>query len=1042
MASSLFTNAYLVDFESVLNIPDNDGMQNMFKALESSGLRGFLGCKSVLYEPELEQFFDTALIQGGDITGAISGKYFSISPSRFAGVFELPTEGLSDFSDVPKNLVYDARKIFSKSGEPVVPHGKKKLLKYEYRLLNDILAKSITMKACSFDVVTNERFQVMTAIHFGLKVNWSKVLFGVLEEMVDRTVKKAKGYGAQISVLLNSDPALTMGEATPFPSSKILSPKTVLTYITTNHTSDARGQSYEGGKTPVAIVKRASKLKKKSESTSDATVEIVSEVVGSKKRPVGEGSEPVVPKKRRTTKIKASVSSANLDMASVAQGVVPLQVIAPTPAVTAAQPPAPKRKSRKRKLILSEGFDDENVEESIDVASVKVAGVNVEESIEKVSHVSAQVAPTTDEVDVIIGQILTETSKLTTDDTESGEQIFTETDVGDIVFGDSTADNPEELAQWLENYISEGAEQVNESDSDRVQGTVDTVDVEQLFETANVEEAEGSISPVVEKDLAKPVGSKHSAEELMSIDDLLLQIPDDMLLPSVTAVEITKIRLGEGNFRGGYPARETVALICGDVDFLVQLREKVMQDVIEFFHSFSLNKLTNIDALLELKEKEKLMLEWAETDSLETAVKRKVYILAKYREMLLRKFVESHRKYYTPGQSWTATASKIIDLLSVAHSKSHEDLIAQQKEHGLPVEQPCTSTFLDAYVGSGAVLAQFYSMAKSTCWVRPLVLIDGVWTPIQGTDFWRSSCKLSLFVNRKKLPETVIEDNFVPHVFFIEPVQYWGAAPSLIKTWGWARVCTDIVRYHMFGCLRPVREDVCTDIVVYNLGVERIPACFRSIFQQGIFTDSFVGYFRDSDVQNLSDFEESSSDGSTVYRSPSPLRDEPLALGPGIPTVAQEEQLYFVQSPESPPATSPCLETSTSSTSLSMHFDADDIPLDDTADIQTSLPVGRIEFVEAIDDLRTLLIQHETLRHSLQGIRQDNQRQGDSQLLHIDHFKKGVAAHGLNVIENFVYVKKELSAQDAKITALDGQIVAIRSEQLEFQAKIVRPGFV
>ncbi|KZV21039.1 hypothetical protein F511_09293 [Dorcoceras hygrometricum] len=861
MASSTVTNAYLVDFESVLNIPDNEGMQNMFKALESSGLRGFLGCKSVL----------------------------------FAGVFELPTEGLSNFYDVPKNLVYDARKIFSKSGVPVVPHGKKKLLKYEYRLLNDILAKSITVKAGSFDAVTTERFQMMTAIRFGLKINWCKVLFGVFEEMVDRTVKKAKGYGAQISVLLNSVPALTMGEATPFSSSKIFSPNTVITYITTNQTADTRGQSDEGGKTPVSIVKRASKSKKKSEPTSDAPVEIVSKVG------------------------KASASTANMDMASVAQDAVRLQVIEPTPAVTTAQPPAPKRKLPKRNLILSEGSNDDYVEENIDVASVKVVGVNVEESIENVGHVSA-------------------------------EHILTETDVGDIAFGDSTADNPEELAQWLENYISEGAGQ----------------------------------------NLAQAVGSKQVAEELMSIDGLLLQIPDDMLLPSVSAVEITKIRLGESISinevqerdlyyaslprisaldKGkeileedepvkGNPARETVELICGDVEFLVQLRDRVMKDVVEFFQSFSLNKLTNLDGLLELKGKEKLMLEWAETDSLETAVKRKMYILAKYREMLLRKFLDSHRKFLIPGQPWTTTASQIIDLLTVAHSKSLEALVAQQNEHGLPIEQPCTSTFLDTSIGSGAVLAQFFSQAKSKCWVWPMVLIDGVWTPIQGNDFLRSSCKLSLFVKKKKLPETVVEDTFVPHVLFIEPVQYWGAAPTLIKTWGWNRVCTDIVRYHMFGCLRPVSEDVCTDIVVYNLGIERIPTSFRNIFARGILTESFVGYFHDSDVQNLSDFEESSSDGSTVYRSPSPLHDESLELGPGIPTVAQEEQLYFVQSPESPPATSPCLETSTSSTSLSMHFDADDIPLVDTADIQTSLPIGRTEFVEAIDDLRAFLLKH------------------------------------------------------------------------------------
>ncbi|KZV55427.1 hypothetical protein F511_41452 [Dorcoceras hygrometricum] len=366
------------------------------------------------------------------------------------------------------------------------------------------------------------------------------------------------------------------------------------------------------------------------------------------------------------------------------------------------------------------------------------------------------------------------------------------------------ADNPEELAQWLENYISEGAEQVNESDSDRVQRTVDTVDDEQLFETANVEEAEGSKHPVVEKDLAQAVGSKQVAEELMSIDDLLLQIPDDMLLPSVTSAEITKIRLGESISinevqerdlyyaslprisaldKGkeileedepvkGNPVRETVELICGGVEFLVQLRDR-----------------------------------WAETDSLETAVKRKMYILAKYRELLLKKFLDSHRKYFIPGYPWTATTSQIIDLLIVAHSKSLEALVAHQKEHGLPVDQPCTSTFLDASVGSGAVLAQFYSMAKSTCWVRPLVLIDGVWTPIQGNDFLRSSCKLSLFVNRKKLPETVIEDTFVPHVFFIEPVQYWGAAPALIKTWGWHRVFTDIVRYHICTEFRDTLHD-------------------------------------------------------------------------------------------------------------------------------------------------------------------------------------------------------------------------------------------
>ncbi|KZV42878.1 hypothetical protein F511_17482 [Dorcoceras hygrometricum] len=79
MASSYISNAVHINFDSVLGIQDNDGMVNMFRALEATGLRGFLCCPSMLYEQELEQFFDTAFIQDGCITSAVSGKYVEIS---------------------------------------------------------------------------------------------------------------------------------------------------------------------------------------------------------------------------------------------------------------------------------------------------------------------------------------------------------------------------------------------------------------------------------------------------------------------------------------------------------------------------------------------------------------------------------------------------------------------------------------------------------------------------------------------------------------------------------------------------------------------------------------------------------------------------------------------------------------------------------------------------------------------------------------------------------------------------------------------------
>ncbi|KZV25542.1 hypothetical protein F511_18868 [Dorcoceras hygrometricum] len=493
--------------------------------------------------------------------------------------------------------------------------------------------------------------------------------------------------------------------------------------------------------------------------------------------------------------------------------------------------------------------------------------------------------------------------------------------------------------------------------------------------------------------------------------------------------------------------------------------------------------------------------------------------------MLLRKFVESHRKYYTPGQPWTATTSKIIDLMSVAHSQSLEDLIAQQKEQGLPIEQPCTSTVLDTSIGSGAVLAQFYSMAKSTCWVRPLVFIDGVWTPIQGNDFLRSSCKLSLFVNRKKLPKSVVEEEFVHHCYLIEPVQYWGAAPSLIKTWAWARVCTEIIRYSMFGCLRPV----CREIVVYNLGVERIPDYLLSDFQKGVCTDTFVGFFSGSSVQTDSEIELSSSDGDTVYRSPSPILQEidsfeveripdyllsdfqkgvctdtfvgffsgssvqtdseielsssdgdtvyrspsPILqeidsfeenlqfdLGPVVSTNALEEQLYCVESPESPPHIPKRQKSSSSSSDSKMNFDNTDFPLDDTTEAQTSLPA---DTTEAIDDLRDFILQRiddsnsailsklhtlerglrdtlhdqdDSARKLINSVCQDAHTKSDVQKIHLNDVKKIVLAQGVTAGADSLEIRKEFKAIDAKINSLDGKVAAIRNEHLEFQTKI------
>ncbi|KZV42326.1 dystroglycan-like [Dorcoceras hygrometricum] len=556
MASSFITNALQVNFDSILGIQDNEGMVQMYRALEASVLRGFLGCPSVLYEQELEQFFDTAIVQDGDITCVVSGKYVAISETRFAGVFNFPTDGLTDLSEVPNDLVSQARFLFSNSSVPVQFSCKNRLMKYEFRLLNDILAKSITVKAGSFDAVTHERFLMMTAIHFGIKVKWRKIIFEVLKEMTDRTTKRAKGFAAQICVLLKGDPAVTLGEAKTFPPLKIISAKTVNTYVATNKTIDARGESDEPEVAKAAIVKKKSVSKKRSASTV----------------------------------IKDTY--ADLALISVAQDVVPIQVVEPISVVPTERPHDQKRKAPKRKMRLSTGSDDEIVEKESAVETVVV----------------------------------------------------------------------------------------------KQKGTTSVDDVETIIEQLVEPATEKEIDP----ELVEDVGQLPLDEESLSIDDLLKRIPGDMMLPSVFAAEPAKIKFSNGISITGVTDGDWFKENLPNIDIADKGKAPLVEpNTIKGHPAPVLKSLNGIAA------NEEQVLTWGETDSVQVALQRRLYIVAKYRELLLRKFLESHRANFSFGQPWLDMALQIIDLLSTAHSTAVQDLLTQKQAIQVEWTRPCCATLFE-----------------------------------------------------------------------------------------------------------------------------------------------------------------------------------------------------------------------------------------------------------------------------------------------------------------------------------------------------------
>ncbi|KZV43341.1 hypothetical protein F511_29166 [Dorcoceras hygrometricum] len=440
MESSLFINTLQVCFESVLAM-DNAGMVAMFESLVDTGLKGFLGCPTVIHEAALLEFFANGSVRDGLVVSTVNGVTVKISEQLFAETFELPVEGLIDLSEIPKDLVFDARSIVSLSGEPVSMSGKKKEMAIEFRLLCDILAKTISVKAESFDAITQEKFLMMAAITFSIRINWNRLLFNIFKDMVTPGSRQAKGYAIQISLLLENVPNLELGESSEFPSSKFLTEKTVHRYIVLND------------KVGMEVVTTESRVKKTPVKRA-----------ASKKRPATDADAERVVKKKRTTKSKSVSAQETLETLPVEA--VPLKMIAPIPVVPTEQPPVPKKKSQKRKRRLILGSDDEIVDsepvfggsivgeaaaevvddtaekdvepvvESVGIseAETTVDSVNVETSVDEsvslpaVAVVLNEGISTGDEVDIIIEQVIAETAQI---DTDVGDQDVVTSEVED-----------------------------------------------------------------------------------------------------------------------------------------------------------------------------------------------------------------------------------------------------------------------------------------------------------------------------------------------------------------------------------------------------------------------------------------------------------------------------------------------------------------------------------------------------------------------------------------------------------------------------------
>ncbi|KZV48253.1 SPX and EXS domain-containing protein 1-like [Dorcoceras hygrometricum] len=92
-------------------------------------------------------------------------------------------------------------------------------------------AQNITMFPTNETCVSQGRFDLMVAIMGGIKLNWSKIFFRTLHNMVYPTTKQTHDFAIQISRLLQKVPRLKLGESKALHSMKFLSGRIISTYV-------------------------------------------------------------------------------------------------------------------------------------------------------------------------------------------------------------------------------------------------------------------------------------------------------------------------------------------------------------------------------------------------------------------------------------------------------------------------------------------------------------------------------------------------------------------------------------------------------------------------------------------------------------------------------------------------------------------------------------------------------------------------------------------------------------------------------------------
>ncbi|KZV20073.1 retrovirus-related Pol polyprotein from transposon TNT 1-94 [Dorcoceras hygrometricum] len=608
---------------------------------------------------------------------------------------------------------------------------------------------------------------------------------------------------------------------------------------------------------------------------------------------------------------------------------------------------------------------DENVERVVEP---------VPESVEQPA-VTPDVEAATDDPDAIIEKVLDQMDSVAANQ-DSGDQP---TATIDETIPCDTEDDMDLDEGNLELPIGSG--------TDAVVGTDVGNQQEQSFD-ANTSrtDAEDYLVKESNEELV-PETEKPSADEAMSLEDILMTIPVEVSLPSAS-VEITRITLGKEIHIPGVTERTWYLAGLPQIPVNDKGKEPLLR--------LKWDKLQQEDFSAKIEQ----VLTWAETDSTIISLQRKVYVLLKYREMLLRKFIEARTMNFVPGEG------RIRDR--------------------------------------GAVIAQSNTKTKSSCWIRTMLLVDVTWVIEPCADYWKP-------IPRAELSSMVIIPSRLSYVDTLPPMREFFKLLRKI----WADVCIEVAQFFASGKLLPVGSitfcrglsvvepvasfaprqptvfamrvsQFCTVFIEYSFFSSLLTTVDFSYLRSVVIADRGIDISVDSGVQRSSVLltelleQDVQVADSPVFESHNVQIDQNSAL------VAPSVQLLDEH-----------LSSASTSETSDMNFDETDI-----ATTVSCLPTVSTDLSTSLANLQTILSEHidasqggilsklhkieqgfrDSLRQQekafktlIQGARQERRNIDIVQTLRFNEFCKNVLAQNASVFTGLTDVRKEVQEINAKV---------------------------